>query len=144
MCSDRPEGETKVAGLVREHLAVCNDLLALASRESEALKSAAPYPAAAFQEERKALLKRLESALYGLVQNRALCQSFRNEGLDGGFPQAPLLQAALDTTMRVLVVDRENEQQLLRRGLVPARCLPAPERSQPGYVANLYQRHACS
>jgi hypothetical protein len=44
--------------------------------------------------------------------------------------------------MRVLVLDRENEQHLLRRGLLSPRALPAVEPFQPGFVARLYQRHA--
>jgi hypothetical protein len=43
--------------------------------------------------------------------------------------------------MRVLVIDRENEASLLRRGLLPARALPRAEQSQPNIVARTYQRY---
>jgi DNA-directed RNA polymerase subunit H (RpoH/RPB5) len=43
--------------------------------------------------------------------------------------------------MRVLVIGRENEENLLRRGLVPPRSLPRAEQSQPNFVALTYQRH---
>jgi hypothetical protein len=42
------------------------------------------------------------------------------------------------------VLDRENEEALLRRGLLPARALPSPEQSQPHFVARTYQRHVPS
>jgi len=44
--------------------------------------------------------------------------------------------------MRVLLLDRENQQALLRHGLLPARHLPATAGQQPHCVADLYRRHA--
>ncbi len=126
---------------LREHLGVCNALLELAHKQAEALKNSAPYPALAIQVERKALLSRLECALKCLVQKRALWSSSGVQTAKADPRLARLLQTALDTVMRVLVLDRENEQQLLRRGLLPARCLPPAAQSRPHYVAALYQRH---
>jgi len=37
-------------------------------------------------------------------------------------------------------LDRENEQALLRRSLVPARQLPSVNRQRPHFVADLYRR----
>lgn len=130
-----------LAGL-REHLGVCNALLELAHKESEALRNPAPFPAIAIQLERKALLSRLESALSFLVQKRNLWQQSGPEILARNPQVARLHQIALDTIMRILVLDRENEQHLLRRGLMSPRALPTAEPSQPGFVARLYQRHA--
>ena len=79
-----------------------------------------------------------------LVQKRAVWQRPGTEELARNPQLARLHQTALDTIMRVLVFDRENEQQLLRRGLLPARSLPPAEQSRPHYVAGLYQRHAQS
>jgi hypothetical protein len=127
---------------LREHLGVCNALLELARKEAQALKNPAPFPALAIQVERKALLCRLECALTLLAQKRSLWNCSRKERGPGDSRFTRLLRTALDTIMRVLVLDRENEQQLLRRGLLPARCLPPAEQSRPHYVARLYQRHA--
>jgi hypothetical protein len=55
-----------------------------------------------------------------------------------------LIQESLDTIMRALVLDRENEQSLLRRGLVPVRSLPPAESARPHYVSQMYQRHTLS
>ncbi|MGA2662802.1 MAG: hypothetical protein ABSH34_35425 [Verrucomicrobiota bacterium] len=127
---------------LREHLGVCNALLELARKEAQALKSPAPFPAMAIQVERKALLCRLEYALKLLGQKRNLWNCSGKERAPGDPRFTRLLRTALDTIMRVLVLDRENEQQLLRRGLLPACCLPPAEQSRPHYVARLYQRHA--
>lgn len=134
-------GAAEITGALEEHLAVCNQLLALAQKESEALKSTAAFPAAQTRAERKALLNRLESALNGMVQKRTLWQQPGMESVTRAPQVARLLPACLDTIMRILVLDRENEQQLLRRGLLPARALPSAEQGRPHYVAGLYQRH---
>ena len=126
---------------LREHLGVCNALLEIAHKEAQALKSPGPFPAMAIQVERKALLCRLECALRLLARKRTLWNCSGKEWVLGEPRFARLLQTALDTIMRVLVLDRENEQQLLRRGLLQARCLPSTEQSRPHYVARLYQRH---
>jgi len=126
---------------LREHLVVCNALLELAHKEAQALKSPGPFPALAIQVERKALLCRLECALSLLGRKRTLWNCSGKERVLGEPRFKRLLQTALDTIMRALVLDRENEQQLLRLGLLQARGLPCPEQSRPHYVAQLYQRH---
>jgi hypothetical protein len=42
--------------------------------------------------------------------------------------------------MRILMLDRENEQALLRRGLLGPRHLPSHNAQRPHFVAGLYQR----
>jgi hypothetical protein len=43
--------------------------------------------------------------------------------------------------MKIVLLDRDNQQALLRRGLVPPRHLPRAAGQQPHFVAGLYQRH---
>ena len=43
---------------------------------------------------------------------------------------------------RLLLLDRENQQEMLRRGLLPATQLPPVASQRPNFVANLYRRHA--
>jgi len=57
------------------------------------------------------------------------------------FPQLNDYGIAQLSDRHVLVIDRENEESLLRRGLLPARALPRAEQSQPNFVARTYQRH---
>jgi hypothetical protein len=51
-----------------------------------------------------------------------------------------LLRQAQDLIMRVVLLDRENEQGFLRRGLIPAREIPSAQQQRPHFVANLYRR----
>jgi hypothetical protein len=140
--SPPPPLAEEITQALREHLGICNALLELAHKEAQALNSPAPFPARAIQVERKTLLSRLECALTLLARKRALWNGPGKQRVLGEPRLARLLQTALDTIMRVLVLDRENEQQLLRRGLLQPRCLPAAEQGRPHYVASLYQRHA--
>jgi hypothetical protein len=138
--TDETTGSINVA--LQDHLEVCSKLLALAQKEAAALKSATPFPAATIQAERRVLLSRLESALQLLGQKQLLWQQLGPERRARSAQVNPLIQTALDTIMRILVLDRENEQALLRRGLLPVRSLPPVEQSHPHCVARLYQHHA--
>jgi hypothetical protein len=55
-----------------------------------------------------------------------------------------LLRQNQDLTMKIILLDRENEQSLLRRGLVPPRELPSVNRQRPHFVAELYRRQGAS
>jgi hypothetical protein len=136
------EATDSIAAVIQAHLDVCNKLLALGQTEAQALKSAAPFPTEKFQAERRALLSQLESGLHLLGEKQLLWQQLGTKHQAHKNQLNHLIQAALDTIMRVLVLDRENEQALLRRGLLPARSLPSVEQSRPHCVARLYQHHA--
>jgi hypothetical protein len=131
-----------VAEALRQHLGVCGDLLLLAQAEAEALRQPGPYPAARIQAERKDLLVRLDSSSRLVASQRNRSGQLNAPDCDTPPELADLVRTTLDTIMRVLVVGRENEQSLLRRGLVPARSLPRAEQSRPNFVALTYQRHA--
>ena len=116
---------------------LCEDVLALVTRESQALSDQNDYQPGDFNQRRKRLLPELESALITLRKQR---QSRR--------PTTPsqeiskLFQTIQSLLMRVLCLDRENQQALLRRGLVPAKHLPPVAAQRPHYVASLYQQHS--
>ena len=133
--------EQPVSNALREHLAVCDELLRLAQTESDALRQATPFPTAQIQGERKALLERLQKTSGEVAAQRNLWAQTKPPGAEASPELAELVQATLDRIMRVLVIDRENEQAQLRRGLLPPRALPRAEQSQPHFVARTYQRN---
>jgi hypothetical protein len=55
-----------------------------------------------------------------------------------------MLRQVQDLIMKIIVLDRENEQMLLRNGLVPARHLPSVNQQRPHFVADLYRRQSRS
>jgi hypothetical protein len=140
-----PEFAPALVSDLLEYLGHCEQALAIAGQESRALTGSGDYQPFAFHQRRKDLLSGLESSLTKLrgwrqtwqqtgVAERASCSEVK-----------PLFQAIQDMLMKVLLLDRENQQALLRRGLVPSKHLTlATGHQQPHYVANLYRRNGGS
>ena len=127
---------------LQTHLALGHEMLALVIQEHEALHAPGEFDPSLFGERRKVLLPRLNLSLDHLSQYR---QAWLNLSPDvrAGCPAiVNLIQTCQDVIMKTIVLDRENEQALLRRGLVPPRHLPPPQRQQPHFVAALYHRSA--
>ncbi len=125
---------------LNSHFSITQELLQLAEREGQALRRAESASLFEFYQARKALLPRFSQSLETLRQHRIKWQKL-SLAERAQFPQIPvLLRRSQDLTMKVIVLDRENEQLLLRRGLVPPREIPSVNRQRPHFVANLYKR----
>jgi hypothetical protein len=122
------------------HLALCRQILELVEREALALREAQEGVQFGFLQEKRGLLARLEASVDALRQRRqewlsaSAAQRAQHRDIEG------LLRQNQDLIMKIIVLDRENEQNLLRRGLVPSRHLPPPNRQRPHFVADLYRR----
>jgi hypothetical protein len=90
---------------------------------------------------KKALLPRLNLSLDKIRQHRIGWQCLSPAERSAYAEVPPLLRQAQDLVMKIIVLDRENEQVLLRRGLVPTPHLPSPNRQRPHFVADLYRRN---
>jgi len=141
--STNPEANhAGLAGQLRGYLEVCREFLALFADENQTLRHPQPWSPMGFNEERKRLLPRLES---GLIQLRSFRQWW--ERMPAGQREScgeitDLFRDIQNLLPRLLVLDRENQQEMLRRGLIPAAQLPPAASQRPNFVANLYQRHA--
>jgi hypothetical protein len=124
---------------LREHLEICHSLLSMVERENSALRQPQPGLQSQF-EDKSRLLPRLHDSLQRIRHHRlAWCKRTSRER--AAEPAVPgLLREIQDLIMKIIVLDRENEQAFLRKGLVPARHLPAVDRQRPQVVAGLYQR----
>jgi hypothetical protein len=127
---------------LRQYLALCQDALALATRENQSLNTPADYPPFEFYQGRKALLLRLDESLNLLRTWRQAWHRLDPAQRAQHSEVKLLLQAVQDSLVKTLVLDRENQQALLRRGVVPAQHLPSFASPPPHYAARLYQRHA--
>ncbi|MCS7091398.1 MAG: hypothetical protein RMN51_11625 [Verrucomicrobiota bacterium] len=128
---------------LQEYQAVCRELLAVYHDEQQCLHSSAEYPSFLFYRRRKDLLLRLEQALTGIRRWRGQCPL---PGNDDPLPSAELrklTEQVQNMLLRILQLDREIQQALLARGLLPPRHLPQPMAQKPHFVADLYRRH-CS
>jgi flagellar biosynthesis/type III secretory pathway chaperone len=125
---------------LNEHLGVCQALLQVTEEEGQTLRRSGQLSLSEFYQRKKDLLPRFNQSLDGLRKHRV---SWQRLSLDerARWPEvSKLLRKNQDLTMKIIVLDRENEQALLRRGLVPPRELPSVNRQRPHFVADLYRR----
>jgi hypothetical protein len=131
-----------LANELRSYLDLCREFLTLFGEENQALRRSPAWSPEPFHLERKRLLPRLESGLMKL-------RSFRQwwERVPAGQREScreiqDLFRDIQSLLPRLLLLDRENQQEMLRRGLIPATQLPTAAAQQPNFVVNLYRRHA--
>ncbi len=144
MSAPLPGFVAELASHLRGYLGLCEEVLALTGRESQALAAAGDYQPFEFFQGRKALLSRLDEGLNLLRTWRQAWQRLDPAERARHSEVKTLLQAVQDSLVKILVLDRENQQALLRRGLVPARHVPAFASPQPHFAAQLYRRHSSS
>jgi hypothetical protein len=120
---------------------LCEEILALSVRENVALSGQTDYQTSEFHQKRKSLLPNLESVSNKLRQRRIIWQQASASERAQCHEAKALFQNIQSLLMKMLLLDRENQQAMLRRGLVPIRHLPAAAVQQPHYVAGLYQRN---
>jgi hypothetical protein len=125
---------------LRQHLVLCQEILAVVERESLSLRDAAKPPEFETYQTKKNLIPRLNQSLNQIRLHRTAWQKLSlNERTQ--HPEVPgLLRQNQDVIMKIIVLDRENEQVLLRKGLVPVRHLPSANRQRPHFVADMYRR----
>src|SRR5580765_7311661 len=132
----------EIAECLREHRRVCSEILKLVEKENTLLRTERAEAAFALRGTRKNLLAELSDSLDKMREIRIAWLRLAPEQRQGHPEIAELLRENQNLIMKVLVLDRENEQTLLRQGLVPARQVPSANRQRPHFVANLYQRNA--
>ncbi len=127
---------------LRAFLALCEEALALATSENWALSGALEYQPQEFSQRRNNLLPAIKQATISLSGRRIAWQQVNQNQRHACARVNSLLQSVQAVLMKYFILDRENQQAMLRRGLVPARHLPAAAAQRPHFVAGLYQRHA--
>ena len=131
-----------IASDLRAHSALGQELLLLAERENQALSEPQSSSAFEFYQQRKHLLPRLDESLARVKRHRADWQRLDPATRRQNPEVANLIRLNQDLIMKIIMLDRENEQARLRHGLLPANQLPPASRQRPHYVAELYRRGA--
>jgi hypothetical protein len=125
---------------LRSHQDLYHEILAAVEKEGRALREADASQPLVGSETRKNLMPRLNESLDILKKHR-LRWTQASSAERAQHPEvAALLRQSQDLIMKIIVQDRENEQALLRRGMIPPRHLPPANSTRPNYVANVYQR----
>jgi hypothetical protein len=128
---------------LRAFATLCEDALALACREHQALAAPNGYQPFEFYHMRKNLLNRLDSLMIAIRNARRLWQQAGSLERDRHSEAKAAIQMVQDLILKILQLDRENQQSLLRRGLVPAGHLTSFAPPPPdNYVSNLYRRYS--
>ncbi len=120
---------------------LCNELLAVVEREGRALRSPETSISCELYQAKKPLLPRLDEILGSLKIQRLDWQRLSHAERARQPEVLALLRQNQDLIMKIIVMDRDNEQSLLRRGMIPASRLPAANRQRPHFVADLYRRN---
>jgi hypothetical protein len=122
------------------HQALCQELLAMAQGEAETLHRGDNPSLFAWCQLRKNLLPRLDQSLECLRRDRIEWKKRTLEERAAHSEIRRMLRRNQDLCLKIMVLDRENEQRLLHRGMVPAR--PSSPSGQPRahFVAELYRR----
>lgn len=116
-------------------------MLDLVTLEGEALRQPGEFAGEEFARRRAAILPRLTDSLDALRHARERWQRLdpgarrRQAGMDA------LLRDNQNLIMKVIMLDRENEQALLRRGLLPPGHLPSSQSQRPHVVAAQYLKN---
>jgi hypothetical protein len=126
---------------LREYQVICDEALTLTTRENQALATSKEYEPFEYFQLRRGLLPRLENALVQLRKWREIWLRVSPAERAGCSEVKELFQSVQGLLMKLLLLDRENQQALLRRGLVPPRHQGTAGTQQPNFVANVYKRH---
>ena len=127
---------------LRSFAALCEQVLTLTSMEMDAIASGSNYQPFDFYHKRKDLLCQLKEALNGLRKWRKSWVETHPAERSQCSELKPLFQVIQGLLMRVLLLDRETQQALLKRGFLPAHQLPSAASRQSHCVADLYRRHS--
>ncbi len=125
---------------LRSTLALYRSLLTVVESENSELRRSEPPELKGNAEVKKGLLPRLVASLDPLAKCRSAWQT-TGPAERARHPEiGDLVRQNQDLLMKILMLDRENEQALLRHGLVPARELPSVNRQRPHFVSDLYRQ----
>ncbi|MCI0542021.1 MAG: hypothetical protein L0Z50_43045 [Verrucomicrobiales bacterium] len=124
------------------HLALCQEICAHVERESHLLQNGDERSTFAAYQEKKGLLPQLEESLNRIREHRNTWRNLDPVERARYAKVQELVKANQDLIMKIIVLDRENEQALLRKGLGCQRPPLAASPPRPHYVAGLYHRNA--
>jgi hypothetical protein len=133
--------DTLVSDL-RAFAGICEEVLSLARREYQALSGHLAYEPSEFHQKHATLLPDIESLVRKFRNHRMAWQQIPASQREHLAELKSLFQNIQGLMTRVILLDRENQQAMLKRGLVPVKHLPSTTVQPPHYVADLYRRNS--
>lgn len=127
---------------LENHRKLCETILSLVESESSRLRADDSISAPDLIATKKNFLAQLSESLNKIREHRMAWLQLE-PAVRQGYPEiTELLRETQNLIMKILVLDRDNEQAMLRKGLVPARHVPPASRQRPHFVSSIYQRHS--
>jgi hypothetical protein len=127
---------------LQDNLTLYRETLTIIEREGQEWRHPSGVSSGKLFDTKKGLLPRLGRSLDELRIYRASWQKL-SAAERMQYPEvASLFRQSQDLIMKIILLDRDNEQTLLRRGLIPPRSLPSANAQRPHYVAGLYRRQS--
>ena len=128
-----------LAHALQAHIDLCGEILGVVQQEHQQLKTNQIDDLIQLQDARQGMLDKLSTAQSEISSHKdawsALSQSQRQSMPEIG----QRLSQSTDLIMKIVSLDRENEQLMLRNKLVPPGHLPPAERQNPNLVAKIYK-----
>lgn len=135
-----PSAETQLQQDLEIYLVLCRKTLDLVESENRALRVEGTPGRHGFDRARQDLLPALALSVEKLRAQRLARQRSASGRLSA--QSQTLLRQSQDVAMKIILLDRENEQAMLRAGLIPASQLPSVNRQRPHFVSDCYRRSA--
>ena len=134
-----PDALSALASELQAHITLCGEIFAVVQQEHQKLKTSAVDDLAALQAGRQGMLERLNAAQEGILAHKEEWMRLKPEERQQRPDIANLLKQSTDLIMKIVSLDRENEQLMLRNKLVPPSHLPPAQRQNPNLVARMYK-----
>ncbi|MCS5525668.1 MAG: hypothetical protein NZ737_01150 [Candidatus Poseidoniaceae archaeon] len=128
-----------LAHALQAHIDLCDEVLATVQQEHQSLKTNQVEDLTQLQNSRQEMLERLTTAQAGISAHKDAWGAL-NKAQKQTMPEiGQRLKQCTDLIMKIVSLDRENEQLMLRNKLVPPGHLPPAERQNPNLVAKIYK-----
>jgi ElaB/YqjD/DUF883 family membrane-anchored ribosome-binding protein len=119
--------------VIKSHFALCEEVMSLVMEENRILRSTGAPPEEEFLERKRTLLPRLDKSLDELRQ-------VRESGVKLSETTRKMVEAAKNKLMKIFMIDRENEQLLLKATMPVARmgAMPVIHKMSPDKLRKAY------
>jgi|TARA_B100000959_G_scaffold231834_1_gene248468 flagellar biosynthesis/type III secretory pathway chaperone len=130
---------TALASELLAHVTLCEEIFTVVQQEHQKLRTSSVDDLAPLQAGRQGILDRLNTAQEGIRTHKAAWTRLQPSERQQRPDIANLLKQSTDLIMKIVSLDRENEQLMLRNKLVPPSHLPPAQRQNPNLVAKMYK-----
>jgi hypothetical protein len=118
---------------IRAHVVICDEVMSMIMEENRILRSTGAVPDLGFVERKRGLLPRLDESLERL-------RKIRESEVVLGEAARRQIEIAQNKLMKIFMIDRENEQLLLKVSMPISRmgAMPVIRKADPGKVRKTY------